>query len=107
MRSAASTPSLLSLVERRALRHSCRDRGLGTRTAVRSEQREHRETGAGMAQARVGQQPEPDEDMPPLPAERRVPDLPSDAIPELDEDEPPTLPADDIPQPPDQAQPED
>jgi hypothetical protein len=51
-----------------------------------------------MTQARATHGPEPDEDLPPLPSERRVPQLPDDAIPELDEVDAPAVPADDIPQ---------
>lgn len=41
--------------------------------------------------------PEPDDDdLPPVPPQRAVPELPDDDIPELVEDEPLSLPEDDI-----------
>jgi hypothetical protein len=49
-------------------------------------------------------QREPDDDLPPPPAERIVPQLPDDAIPELEEVEAPAVPTDDVVQFP--AQPE-
>lgn len=71
-------------------------------TAVSSKLRQRRESGVRMAQTRVTQQPVPDEDIPPLPSERRLPPLPSDTIPEPEDHELPTLPTDDVPQLPDQ-----
>lgn len=51
---------------------------------------------AGMNQARAAHHPEPDEDLPPLPAERKSPEA-SDEIPELAENEPPVVEAETIP----------
>jgi hypothetical protein len=54
--------------------------------------------GVEMTQARATRHPEPDDDLPPLPAKRTVPQVPDDAIPELDEVDAPAVPPDDIPQ---------
>lgn len=55
-----------------------------------------------MTQARTGRHPEPDDDLPPVPAERAVPQLPDDAVPELDEVDAPAVGSDDLPQLPEQ-----
>jgi hypothetical protein len=55
-----------------------------------------------VTQARTTPQPQPDDDWPPLPAERTLPPVPGDEILKLDEADPPTLPVSEVPQTPDE-----